>query len=138
MDHGCALHKTHGRNAKIHLFKSRSKFYLLVNEYGGDDRPTDAEITEILVSALDLEKEFIKNALPDKLFGMNADLMSQYLEFITDVWLNSLGVAIKFGTANPFPFMAASGQRRKDLFFEKTKTNYARATVSQEIDWGAI
>lgn len=111
---------------------------LLVNEYGGEDKPTAAEITEILVSALDLEKEFIKNALPDKLFGMNADLMSQYLEFVTDIWLNSLGVATKFGTANPFPFMAASGQRRKDLFFEKTKTNYARATVSQEINWGVI
>ncbi len=111
---------------------------LLVNEYGGDDKPTDAEITEILVSALDLEKEFIKEALPDKLFGMNQDLMSQYLEFITDVWLNALGVATKFGTANPFPFMASIGQRRKDLFFEKTKTNYARAVVSQEMDWAII
>lgn len=111
---------------------------LLVNEYGGDDKPTDAEITEILVSALDLEKEFIKEALPDKLFGMNQDLMSQYLEFITDVWLNALGVPTKFGTANPFPFMASIGQRRKDLFFEKTKTNYARAVVSQEMDWAMI
>lgn len=111
---------------------------LLVNEFAGDDRPSDEEITEILVSALDLEKEFIKNALPDKLFGMNQDLMSQYLEFVTDIWLNSLGVGAKFGTANPFPFMATIGQRRKDLFFEKTKTNYARNTVSQEMDWGAI
>jgi len=108
---------------------------LLVNEFGGDDRPSDEEITEILVSALNLEKEFIKTALPDKLFGMNQELMSQYLEFITDMWLNALGVAIKFGTENPFPFMASAGQRRKDLFFEKTKTNYARSTVSQEISW---
>ena len=111
---------------------------LLVNEYAGIDRPSDEEIKEILLSALDLEKEFVASSLPDKLLGMNKELMFQYLEFITDVWLESLNVERVFDVENPFPFMTQMGQRRKDLFFEKTKTNYARATTNQEMDWDAI
>jgi ribonucleoside-diphosphate reductase beta chain len=109
---------------------------LLYNEFCQD--LNHEEIKEILLSALELEKEFTASALPDRLFGMNQEMLNQYLEFVTDTWLNSLGVEKVFKVSQPFGFMATIGQRRKDLFFEKTRTNYARQTEAKVLDFGAL
>lgn len=111
---------------------------LLVNEFAGDERPSEERIREIIVSAVELEKEFTRYALPDKLFGMNQDLMIQYLEFVADTWLSELGCSKVFNVAQPFPFMNTIGQRRKDNFFEKTRTNYARQTENKVMEWDSI
>lgn len=108
----------------------------LYNEYCND--LSEAEIKEILLSALEIEKEFTAYILPDKLFGMNQDLMSQYLEFITDTWLNELGVESHFQVQQPFDFMKTIGHRRKDNFFEKTRTNYSRQTELKQLDFSAL
>jgi ribonucleoside-diphosphate reductase beta chain len=96
------------------------------------------KVLEILVTACDIEKEFISNALPVKLIGMNQDLMSQYLEFVADMWLVELGLPKHYNVSQPFDFMNMIGQRRKDNFFEKSRTNYARATTSQAMDFGSL
>lgn len=111
---------------------------LLINEFAEDERPSTSTITEILVSALELEKEFTRQALPDKLFGMNQELMMQYLEFVTDMWLNELGCPKVYNVEQPFPFMTTIGQKRKDNFFEKTRTNYARQTYVKVLDFDLI
>jgi ribonucleoside-diphosphate reductase beta chain len=96
------------------------------------------EVLEVLNSALELEKSFIKDALPVKMIGMNQDLMAQYLEYVVDMWLVELGFDKEYHTEQPFDFMNMIGQRRKDNFFEKTRTNYARTTTHQVLDFSSL
>jgi ribonucleoside-diphosphate reductase beta chain len=96
------------------------------------------EILDVLLSALSIEKEFIENALPVKMIGMNSILMNQYLEFVVDMWLGELGQEKYFNVSQPFDFINMIGQRRKDNFFEKTRTNYARSSSNQALDFSAL
>lgn len=108
----------------------------LYKEYFND--LSQSQIEEIILSALELEKEFNHHALPQRLLGLNADLMDQYLEYVVDTWLVTLGLPKKFNVTQPFQFMSTFGQKRKDLFFEKTSTNYARQTESKTLDFSMI
>ena len=62
-------------------------------------------VYEIICGAVEIEKDFVTNALPVELIGMNSKLMSQYIEFVADRLLVSLGVPKKYNTTNPFDFM---------------------------------
>ena len=62
-------------------------------------------IYDIICSAVEIEKDFVTNALPVELIGMNSKLMAQYIEFVADRLLVSLGVPKKYNTTNPFDFM---------------------------------
>src|SRR5688572_11491819 len=62
-------------------------------------------VREIIVDAVSIEKDFVTDALPVRLIGMNADLMNQYIEFVADRLLNELGCEKAFGSSNPFSFM---------------------------------
>jgi len=86
-------------------------------------------ILEILGSALNIEKEFITEALPIRLIGMNADLMKQYLEFVTDRLLVSLGYEKEYGSKNPFDFMENIALEGKTNFFEKRVGEYQKTGV---------
>lgn len=86
-------------------------------------------IIEILDSALTIEKEFITEALPIRLIGMNADLMKQYLEFVTDRLLLSLGYEKEYGSKNPFDFMENIALEGKTNFFEKRVGEYQKTGV---------
>jgi ribonucleoside-diphosphate reductase beta chain len=86
-------------------------------------------IREILVDALDIEREFITESLPASLIGMNANLMSQYLEFVTDRLLSELGCDKEYNTANPFDFMDMISLQGKTNFFEKRVSEYQKAGV---------
>jgi ribonucleoside-diphosphate reductase beta chain len=86
-------------------------------------------ILEILGSALEIEKEFISDALPVRLIGMNADLMKQYLEFVTDRLLVSLGYEKEYHSKNPFDFMENIALEGKTNFFEKRVGEYQKAGV---------
>jgi ribonucleoside-diphosphate reductase beta chain len=99
---------------------------------------SEETIKDILLEALELEKEFTKHALPDRLSGINQDLMNKYLEFVTDTWLQSLGCKKVFNGAQPFAFMATIGQKRKDNFHEKTRTNYGRQTEQKQLDFSML
>jgi ribonucleoside-diphosphate reductase beta chain len=90
---------------------------------------TPDRIKEIICGALEIEKEFILEALPVRLIGMNSDLMSQYLEFVTDRLLVSLGVPKVYNSENPFDFMQNIAIQGKTNFFEKRVAEYQKAGV---------
>jgi ribonucleoside-diphosphate reductase beta chain len=86
-------------------------------------------ITEILVDALDIEREFITESLPVSLIGMNSKLMTQYLEFVTDRLLVDFGCEKVYGSKNPFDFMELISLEGKTNFFEKRVSEYQKAGV---------
>lgn len=91
-------------------------------------------IREILVNALDIEREFITESLPVSLIGMNSKLMTQYLEYVTDRLLTELDCEKEFGTANPFDFMDMISLQGKTNFFEKRVGEYQKAGVVKDKD----
>jgi ribonucleoside-diphosphate reductase beta chain len=101
---------------------------LLHNEYLAN-KVSEERIKEIILSALEIEKEFILESLPVRLIGMNSDLMSQYLEFVTDRLLVELGCPKAFGVENPFDFMTNISLQGKTNFFEKRVGEYQKAGV---------
>jgi len=101
---------------------------LLHNNYLAN-KVSEERIKEIILSALEIEKEFITESLPVKLIGMNADLMKQYLEFVADRLLVDLGCSKVFNVENPFDFMANISLQGKTNFFEKRVGEYQKAGV---------
>ena len=87
------------------------------------------EVRDIITEAVEFEKEFVTDALPVSLIGMNADMMSQYIEFVADRLLMSLGVKKVYGTANPFSWMDMISIQGKTNFFEKRVGDYQKAGV---------
>lgn len=88
------------------------------------------EIHAILREAVVIEKEFICEALPCSLIGMNSRLMSQYIEFVADRLAVQLGAPKLYNTANPFDFMELISLEGKTNFFEKKVSEYSRPTDS--------
>ena len=83
-------------------------------------------IKEIITNALDIEKEFITESLPVSLIGMNAKLMTQYLEFVTDRLLVELQCEKIYNVTNPFDFMDMISLQGKTNFFEKRVSEYQK------------
>ena len=94
----------------------------------------EKKLKEIIVSALEIEKEFILEALPVRLIGMNSDLMSQYLEFVTDRLLVALGCSKVYNVANPFDFIENIAIQGKTNFFEKRVAEYQKAGVHNKAE----
>jgi ribonucleoside-diphosphate reductase beta chain len=84
-------------------------------------------VAAIIGDAVAIEKEFISDALPVKLIGMNADLMKQYIEFVADRWMSELGYPKLFNASNPFDFMEMISLQGKTNFFEKRVGDYQKA-----------
>lgn len=87
-------------------------------------------VEEIITNAVEIEKEFVTDALPVKLIGMNAELMSQYIEFVADRLLVELGNKKVYNVSNPFDFMDMISLQSKTNFFEKRVAEYQKAGVS--------
>lgn len=87
------------------------------------------EVYAIITDAVAIEKEFITEALPVDLIGMNARLMQQYIEFVADRWLSELGYPKVYHAANPFDFMEMISLQGKTNFFEKRVGDYQKAGV---------
>jgi len=90
--------------------------------------PTE-RIQEIILDALNIEREFVTESLPVSLIGMNAKLMTQYLEFVTDRLLSELNCPKEFNVTNPFDFMDMISLQGKTNFFEKRVSEYQKAGV---------
>jgi ribonucleoside-diphosphate reductase beta chain len=88
---------------------------------------------EIFEDAVRIEKEFITEALPVDLIGMNSKLMQQYIEFVADRWLDELGYPKMFSTSNPFDFMEMISLQGKTNFFEKRVGDYQKSGVMSGI-----
>ena len=86
-------------------------------------------IKEIIIDALDIERTFVTESLPVSLIGMNAKLMTQYLEFVTDRLLLELGCEKVYNATNPFDFMEMISLEGKTNFFEKRVSEYQKAGV---------
>ncbi len=86
-------------------------------------------IREIIIDALTIEREFVTESLPVSLIGMNAKLMTQYLEFVTDRLLGEFNCDNEYNSTNPFDFMEMISLEGKTNFFEKRVSEYQKAGV---------
>jgi ribonucleoside-diphosphate reductase beta chain len=87
------------------------------------------QVTEIIKDAVEIEKEFVTDALPVRLIGMNSELMIQYIEFVADRLLVELGNEKIYDAKNPFGFMEMISIQGKTNFFEKRVGEYQKAGV---------
>jgi ribonucleoside-diphosphate reductase beta chain len=111
------------RDEGLHTDFACLLYSMLVNKL------TQKEIEEIICNAVEVEKEFVVDALPVSLIGMNSKLMTQYIEFVADHLLNSLGYDKVYKVENPFSFMDMISLQGKTNFFERRVSEYTRAGV---------
>ena len=95
------------------------------------NKPTESRIKQILLSALEIEKEFITESLPVSLIGMNSNLMKQYLEFVVDGLLLKFGCSKEFRVENPFKFMEQIAVETKGNFFEGRTVEYQKVKLNE-------
>ena len=93
-----------------------------------------SKVYDIVKEAVEIEKEFICEALPCKLIGMNANLMSQYIEFVADRLVVQLGFQKIYNTGNPFDFMEMISLEGKTNFFEKRVGDYSLSSGQKSDD----
>ncbi len=87
------------------------------------------QVHGIIRDAVEIEQEFVTDALPVALIGMNAKLMNQYIEFVADRWLVELGYEKIYNATNPFDFMEMISLQGKTNFFEKRVGDYQKSGV---------
>jgi ribonucleoside-diphosphate reductase beta chain len=96
---------------------------------------SEERVKEIISSAVEIEKDFVSDAIPVSLIGMNAELMCQYIEFVADRLLIALGCTKIYHASNPFDFMEMISLQGKTNFFEKKVGEYQKAGVmGKQID----
>ncbi len=93
--------------------------------------PNEAKVIEIISEVVAIEKDFLSEALPVSLLGMNCDLMKQYIEYIADWVLGELGFEKLYCTKNPFDFMETISLEGKTNFFEKRVGEYRKSRISE-------
>src|SRR4051812_24884598 len=89
----------------------------------------EARVQEVITNAVEIEKEFVTDALPVRLIGMNAEMMRQYIEFVADRLLVALGCKKVYNATNPFDFMELISLQGKTNFFEKRVAEYQKSGV---------
>ena len=99
-----------------------------------DKKPKKAKIVELIKEAVEIEQEFITEALPCKLIGMNAKLMKQYIEFVADRLIVQIGYPKIYNSANPFDFMEMISLEGKTNFFEKRVGDYSLSNNDKSED----
>ena len=97
-----------------------------------ENKLPETTIHSIIQDAVAIEKEFVTDALPVRLIGMNADLMCQYIEFVADRLLLTLGCTKIWNASNPFDFMELISLQGKTNFFERRVGEYQKTGVSQQ------
>lgn len=86
-------------------------------------------VKAIITNAVEIEKDFVSDALPVRLIGMNAEMMCQYIEFVADRLLLALGCPKAYNATNPFDFMELISLQGKTNFFEKRVAEYQKSGV---------
>jgi len=109
-------------------------FACLLHQMGIFERPTPERIREIVGSAVEAERVFVRDSLPVELIGMNSVLMQQYIEFVADRLLRALGCEPRYGATNPFPWMEMISLQGRANFFEKRESSYAIANVGSSVE----
>ncbi len=116
------------RDEGLHTMFAVSLFHEIIK------KPSLDIVHSIIREAVEIEKEFIIEAIPCKMIGMNSDLMSQYIEFCADRLCVQLGYGKIYSAINPFDFMERISLEGKDNFFEKRVTSYAKSGVGKKED----
>jgi len=98
-----------------------------------ENRLPESDVHSIIKEAVEIEKEFINDALPCKLIGMNAHQMSEYIEFVADFQCRMLGYSNIFNTKNPFPWMDMISMDGKTNFFERKVGEYQKAGAATRV-----
>ncbi|SMQ54562.1 unnamed protein product [Zymoseptoria tritici ST99CH_1A5] len=98
-----------------------------------NNKPSNQVVEDIITEAVVIEQEFLTDALPCALLGMNAKLMCQYIEFVADRLLLALGNQKHYNATNPFDFMENISLGGKTNFFEKRVGDYQKAGVMDSI-----
>lgn len=101
---------------------------MLYNDHLVNQLPKQ-QVRDIIISAVEIEKEFVTESLPVRLIGMNSDLMNQYIEFVADRLLLELRCEKVYNATNPFDFMDMINLQGKTNFFEKRVGEYQKAGV---------
>jgi ribonucleoside-diphosphate reductase beta chain len=99
-----------------------------------ENKLSEEKVKQIITDAVSIEKEFVVDAIPVKLIGMNADLMCQYIEFVADRLLVALGYSKVYNATNPFDFMEMISLQGKTNFFEKRVSEYKKAAVGNKLE----
>ncbi|MFK8136803.1 MAG: ribonucleoside-diphosphate reductase small subunit [Bdellovibrionales bacterium] len=97
-----------------------------------NNKLSESTIQDIIMDAVKIEKEFVTEALPVNLIGMNAELMAQYIEFVADRLLLTLGCSKVYNAQNPFDWMELISLQGKTNFFEKRVSEYQKAGVMSD------
>ena len=118
----------------LHNREKHKNIYFLTIFYLGLTLISTPKILEIFKDAVAIEKEFICEALPCKLIGMNSKLMSQYIEFVADRLLVQLGYNKFYKSENPFDFMEMISLDGKTNFFEKRVSDYSLSSDKKTAD----
>lgn len=98
------------------------------------NKPSEEKVKSIVLDAVLLEQEFLTEALPVKLIGMNCDLMKQYIEYVADRLLVDLGCSKHYFAENPFDFMENISLEGKTNFFERKVGEYQKSSVMADAD----
>jgi ribonucleotide reductase beta subunit family protein with ferritin-like domain len=121
----CFSNELISRDEALHTEFAVLMHWLLLPE----NRITEARAAEMVREAVGIEKEFITEALPCAMLGMNAGAMATYIEYVADRLLVQMGFGKQFGSQNPFEFMERISLPNKTNFFEGRVSEYARAGV---------
>ncbi len=98
------------------------------------DKPSRARVEEIVRDAVDIECEFVRDALPRELIGMNSALMIEYIQFVADHLMTTLGFGPIYNARNPFDWMDLISLDGKTNFFEKRVGDYSMAGVGSTVE----
>lgn len=94
-----------------------------------ENKLPEEKVKAIITNAVEIEKDFVSDALPVRLIGMNAEMMCQYIEFVADRLLLALGCSKAYNATNPFDFMELISLQGKTNFFEKRVAEYQKSGV---------
>tara|TARA_Y100000385_G_C13049484_1_gene619040 strand:+ start:741 stop:1721 length:981 start_codon:yes stop_codon:yes gene_type:complete len=98
-----------------------------------ENKPSEAQVISLIKEAVEFEQEFITEALPVSLIGMNSDLMKEYIEFVADRLMMEIGYSPIYNASNPFDWMELISLQGKTNFFEKRVSEYQKAGVMNSV-----
>jgi ribonucleotide reductase beta subunit family protein with ferritin-like domain len=98
-----------------------------------ENKPNESQVRDLIKEAVEFEQEFITEALPVSLIGMNSDLMKEYIEFVADRLIMEIGHEPIYNATNPFDWMELISLQGKTNFFEKRVAEYQKAGVMNSV-----
>jgi ribonucleoside-diphosphate reductase beta chain len=107
---------------------------LMYSHVREEHRLSTAKVHEIFSEAVRIETEFVTEAIPVSMIGMNSKMMTKYIQYVADFWLARLGYPKLYDVTNPFPFMVNISIQNRTNFFEKRVGDYKRANVGTAVE----